>query len=224
MNFPNEGIPSGEITHQEAVQMLMAERYVLGELDGTEREKFEEHLFGCVDCARDVRDLDSLAQGIAYTGANLPQGVPERTASLWQRLAEWWAQPQVGMAAAMAMVALTVTVGIQSTRPSGMAPGVVESYLLRPETRGVAASLVLPSAGPLLLEADVPGMSGRLQYRLADAAGKVLLEGTATAPVAGATFKLLVPGGSLAAGNYELNLTEAATGRSQIFSFSLRKN
>ena len=41
--------------HQEAVKNLMAERYLLGELDAGEREAYEEHLFSCDACFAQVK-------------------------------------------------------------------------------------------------------------------------------------------------------------------------
>lgn len=41
--------------HQEAVKNLMAERYLLGELDAGEREAYEEHLFSCDACFEQVK-------------------------------------------------------------------------------------------------------------------------------------------------------------------------
>jgi len=41
--------------HQEALQQNATERYLLNELDPELRDQFEEHLFGCHDCALDVR-------------------------------------------------------------------------------------------------------------------------------------------------------------------------
>jgi len=41
--------------HQEAVKNLMAERYLLGELNAGEREAYEEHLFSCVTCFEQVK-------------------------------------------------------------------------------------------------------------------------------------------------------------------------
>jgi Putative zinc-finger len=41
--------------HSEAVQLKAAERYVLGELSGDLRAQYEEHYFGCPECAEDLK-------------------------------------------------------------------------------------------------------------------------------------------------------------------------
>jgi hypothetical protein len=43
------------IDHQDAVKSLMAERYLLGELNAGEREAYEEHLFCCDACFEQVK-------------------------------------------------------------------------------------------------------------------------------------------------------------------------
>jgi len=41
--------------HDNAINNRAAERYLLGELSPAERDAFEDHLFGCPECAADVR-------------------------------------------------------------------------------------------------------------------------------------------------------------------------
>jgi spermidine synthase len=43
------------MSHDEAVRILAAERYLLMEFDERVREAFEEHFFACSDCAADLR-------------------------------------------------------------------------------------------------------------------------------------------------------------------------
>jgi hypothetical protein len=40
--------------HLQAVQLKAAERYVLGELPSDLREQYEEHFFGCAECAEEL--------------------------------------------------------------------------------------------------------------------------------------------------------------------------
>lgn len=41
--------------HHEAIEMMASERYLLDELAPELRDAYEEHFFGCADCADDVR-------------------------------------------------------------------------------------------------------------------------------------------------------------------------
>jgi hypothetical protein len=47
---------AGELMeHHEAVEMMASERYLLDELTPELRDAYEEHMFGCTECANDVR-------------------------------------------------------------------------------------------------------------------------------------------------------------------------
>ena len=50
--------------HSEATETMASARYLLGELTEEERERFEEHFFGCSECARDVRDGSAMMDSI----------------------------------------------------------------------------------------------------------------------------------------------------------------
>jgi len=52
----NDGIGQEKaMDHGEALQMMAAERYLLDELTPEERDEFELHMFGCQECALDIR-------------------------------------------------------------------------------------------------------------------------------------------------------------------------
>jgi anti-sigma factor RsiW len=40
--------------HDEAISTHAATRYVLGEMDDKERDAFEDHMFACPECAKQV--------------------------------------------------------------------------------------------------------------------------------------------------------------------------
>jgi len=42
------------MTHFEAMEGRLAEGYLLGELTAEQREQYEEHYFGCSECAEEV--------------------------------------------------------------------------------------------------------------------------------------------------------------------------
>ena len=43
------------MTHQQALDTMAAERYLLDEMTVLEKHAFEEHFFDCSDCATEVR-------------------------------------------------------------------------------------------------------------------------------------------------------------------------
>lgn len=44
-----------KIDHQQAVRLLAVEQYLLDELSSPLREAFEDHFFGCPECAEALR-------------------------------------------------------------------------------------------------------------------------------------------------------------------------
>jgi len=73
------------MNHTEAIQLMIAEKYLLDELPQESREQFEEHYFGCPECAMDVRAgaalVDQmklvLAEATSANQARVP--IPART-------------------------------------------------------------------------------------------------------------------------------------------------
>jgi len=63
------------IDHQEAVQNLMAERYLLGELNAGEREAYEEHLFSCDACFEQVKAGTEFVGHLRRMGTEGPAAV-----------------------------------------------------------------------------------------------------------------------------------------------------
>lgn len=49
------GEASEAMKHQEAIEMMASERYLLDELAPELRDAYEEHFFGCAECALDVQ-------------------------------------------------------------------------------------------------------------------------------------------------------------------------
>ncbi|HEY2235944.1 MAG TPA: zf-HC2 domain-containing protein [Candidatus Angelobacter sp.] len=61
------------IKHEDAVKDLMAERYLLGELDAAEREAYEEHLFSCDACFEQVKVGTEFVSHLRHIGTQDPQ-------------------------------------------------------------------------------------------------------------------------------------------------------
>lgn len=62
------------IDHQKAVNNMLAERYLLGELNPRERDAFEAHLFDCSECFEQVRAGTEFVRYIKRIGAEEPAG------------------------------------------------------------------------------------------------------------------------------------------------------
>ena len=61
------------MNHDDAVKNLMAERYLLGELNTTERDAYEEHLFSCDACFEQVKAGTEFVSHLRHIGTEAPQ-------------------------------------------------------------------------------------------------------------------------------------------------------
>lgn len=202
--------------HEEAAATLAAEKYFLDELSAEEREAFEQHYFVCERCAQEVKDLFALGAGAreALPGRHVESGEVRRRSGKWERFVSAWTLPRFALAVPCAVLIAAIVTGWQIVRMRElMQPREIASVMLRPETRGETAAVSASQLGPyLLLECDVPGASGDVNWSLSrNQSSKVLHSGRASAPAAGASFKLLFPSSSLDAGDYTLNIQPAAS-------------
>src|SRR5207244_3177804 len=75
------GKETGYMNHDDATKSLASERYILGELNESERDAFEEHFFDCVLCAEEVRDTATFAAGVRTGGATV--AAPAKHTTRW---------------------------------------------------------------------------------------------------------------------------------------------
>lgn len=61
------------INHDEAVNYLMAERYLLGELNTAERDAYEQHLFSCDVCFEQVKAGTEFVNHLRHIDTEAPQ-------------------------------------------------------------------------------------------------------------------------------------------------------
>jgi hypothetical protein len=99
--------------HNEAIDTNAAERYALGEMDEGERERYEEHFFGCAECAAEVKAavlFVDCAKAILEQKDARPEdepsersaaAIPRRRSAGWKTL--FWPMP-LGAAASLAVV------------------------------------------------------------------------------------------------------------------------
>lgn len=198
------------MTHQQAVESLAAERYLLDEMPEIERYSFEEHFFACEACAesmrlghrlrRDASDVfepGSLRQERGTTDAAAPRWPSWRTAMPW---------------AAAAVLAIALVVQGQRLGPPGT-DEMTRAYTpvtLRPASRGAITTVTPPASGEslaLALDVNIGAPGSPIAYTLSRD-GASVASGRATTPAAGVPLLLLVPGDRLApSGSYVLSLS-----------------
>lgn len=206
--------------HNEAIQQMLAERYLLGELSADQRDAFEEHAFDCPECSLDLRagsvfidtakvELPKLASD--PSAPRVPSAPrTDRKRVNWQT----WLRPAFAIpafAALLAVVAYQNLATIPSLRSAATEPSLLPSASFHAGTRGAAHTQVQADRTQgAILSIEMPQDSGVATYAftLYDPQGKQLWTRTLTSAKAGATgdgtVSLLIPGAGLVQGSYSL--------------------
>jgi hypothetical protein len=205
------------MTHQEAIDGLASERYLLNEMSEDERFEFESHYFECLDCAEDVKLGEMIRQESRRAGAVAPpassggvQGAKVLTSP------RWWRKPMVAApwaaAASLALIAgYQSLVQVPALREAN-GPQAIEPVMLRGATRGAATSIaVAPGQRFVALSADVMTDGGsKLNYEIVNADRAAVASGDAQQPSSGVPLMLLIPADELRpAGRYTLIVRRA---------------
>jgi hypothetical protein len=203
------------MNHEQAIQEMATERYLLDELSPELREAFEEHLFDCPECALDLRAgnvfmNEAKSQLPAMTAPS--KSVAERTAEK----KPWWSvfvMPAFAapvFAALMALVVFQNVSTIPALRSAATQPRIIAPSSLHADTRGAEATLVQADRkqGAAVL-IDLPQGYSSYQIALNDPQGKQVWTKSVAAPDAG-TLALSIPGMGLKEGSYTLSLAGIA--------------
>jgi anti-sigma factor RsiW len=209
------------MNHEQAVQEMATERYLLDEMSPELRDAFEEHLFECPECTLDVR-----AGNVFMTEAKvqLPQIAAQAAAQAPPRPAAaatkkpWWSVFAMPAFAAPAFAALLAVIAFQnlatipSLRSAATEPRIIPWSALHAGTRGTEPTAVQADRkqGAVVL-IDLPQQPySSYAIDLYDPQGKRFWTQTVPAPTenngAPGTLSLLIPGAELREGAYTLNL------------------
>src|SRR5262245_37789848 len=99
------------MTHQQAVDGMASERYLLDEMSEPERFEFEAHYFDCPECAEDVRLGDLIREEAKHGGVRLPSTAlgPGKPGTTTTKVLPFLKRPMVAVPwAAAAALALMV--------------------------------------------------------------------------------------------------------------------
>jgi hypothetical protein len=159
------------MNHQEALQKMAVERYLLGELSGASLDSFEEHLFECPECTADVKAGATFIDA-ARTELNAPRRIvapiPKRTPT-WT---SWFTSPWLlGPALAVCLLALCFQTFVLQPRmrqelAQMQAPSVLNPLVLaNAGARGDSIpEIVAPEHGSFVISLDVPATGGFSSY------------------------------------------------------------
>jgi hypothetical protein len=159
------------MNHQEALQKMAVERYLLGELSGAPLDSFEEHLFECPECTADVTAGATFID-TARTELNAPRRIvapiPKRT-PMWT---SWFTSPWLlGPALAACLLALCFQTFVREPHirqelAQVQAPSVLNPLVLaNAGARGDSIpEVVAPEHGSFVISLDVPATGGFSSY------------------------------------------------------------
>jgi len=205
------------VTHQEAIDSLASERYLLDDMSMQDRQAFEEHFFTCEVCADDLRTAAAMLQGAkaGFAGPSASADVVPISSRMRGGPRRWYQSMALPWAAAATLAGFAAYQSLwvipslaRSTAPLALVP-----VTLRAASRGAEAVVPFPrgtKAVSLVLEFnDAP--RGEISYDLSSADERHIISGRADAPPAGNPLLLVLPSWTLVGPmHYILSVREAA--------------
>jgi hypothetical protein len=204
------------MNHDEAIRLKAAEKYLLGELNAELRDQYEDHYFGCAECAQDVRTgavfIDN-ARDVLGSGSVAEAGAMHRSAPS----GGWWTALLRPAFAVPALALLLMVAGYQNavTIPhlksalsqSDVAQTLPSFSLISGNSRGGAPlAISVPAGKPFSFFVDIPPKGGYASYacEFQSESGTPELSLNISADEAKRTVQLLIPAGRLASGKHVL--------------------
>lgn len=206
------------MNHDDAVRQMLTEQYLLNELTPELREEFEEHFFGCEECALNLRATAAFIEQskgvLAARPTEKAAPVPARSWAGWLRPA--WVLP--------VMALLLIVIGYQNfvsvpklnqSYQDSSTPRILPAVsLINVATRGNAsASVAVHKGEPFLIFVDVPADNRFSSYiaGLQGPTGKSEWSIPVSAEAAKDTVSIRVPA-QKSPGQYTLVVTGIAPG------------
>jgi len=139
------------IDHQQAIEKMMAERYLLGEMDSQERDAFEAHLFECVECFEQVRAGTEFVQYVKRIGAEEAAAVALPKQRFWSSMLAGLRQPVAAFVSVLLLAAVGFNIFQQRQLSRQKGPALERSYILTGIAHGGdSAKLIAAPRGAIL--------------------------------------------------------------------------
>ncbi|HXM21049.1 MAG TPA: zf-HC2 domain-containing protein [Terriglobales bacterium] len=209
--------------HSEAIDLMAAEKYLLGELTPESREQFEEHFFDCQECALEVRTGAAfvehskvvLSEPVAISPMKVPGPAPANSGWFgWLRAA--FVVPV--LAALLAVIGYQNLVTYPQLKQAANSPQILPWASINISTRGTSTTQISPHVGEgFHLLVNIPPESGYTSYTFDLSSPSGRLEWSRTIPAASSdeARSIYVPGGNQEQGVYTLAVRGSmATGES----------
>lgn len=194
------------------------ERYLLGQMSEADRERYEQHFFGCPRCAEEVkataRFMDTCRNQLA-----VPQAEAPATVLPWRRA--WFPRTSTALlsgalAATLALAVYQNVFTIPVLRQSATPQALTTFSFVAFNSRGAAdRTIVAPRNQPFLIYFDIPPgqHAGSYECRiLAEDGRAVTPTREVTAKQAQESVPFMIPAGELAPGSYTLVVTARTDG------------
>jgi hypothetical protein len=191
--------------HNEAVKLMITEKYLLDELSPEERDQFEEHFFGCAECAYDVRAGALLIEKSKTVLGERPALVTTKSPAAGNEKRGWLAWLRPAFTLPLIAVLLGI-IGYQNLGERG-GPKLLASAVINVGSRG-AKSVTARRGEPFVLVVNFPPESQYSSYiaELQNQSGKAQWSVGITPEAARTSYSIQVPPSYLAPGNYTLVL------------------
>jgi hypothetical protein len=175
------------MTHQQALDTMAAERYLLDEMTEIEKHAFEEHFFDCNDCSTEVRLGERIRVEVRAVRDSRLEARDSKDRDSKDRYSGF---------------------GIRDPKAETRDSNVIE-FNKRPVWRRPS---ILRSMGRGRVDRPCGGLgvdvmtrsAQNVRYDLLDAAGNTILSGRTPLPPSGAPLLLLLPADELAQGRHTL--------------------
>lgn len=204
------------MTHQEAVESLATERYLLDDMSNSDRQAFEDHFFSCELCADDMRVAAAMFKGAkaGFAGGAATAQVLPMVARSAVKAPVWYRSTALPWAAAAALALVTTyqSFWVVPSLRRDQSPLAIVPVTLRPASRGAEPVVPLSSDGTpitLAIEINEPADTGQLIYELKNADGRPIVSGRAAAPAPGTPLLLLIPSTLVGPSHYSLSVHDA---------------
>lgn len=190
------------MSHEEAAKNQMVERFVLGELRGSDRERFEAHFFDCQECFDEVQ----LTSEFLRHARNVLSREQEKS-WLSRTTADLW-RPAPALVSALFLCALG-TAAYQSLRVVALIKPRVESqHFLSGQTRaqGDERRIVVRHGDSVSLSVEfAPGSEFKsYQAQIISVSGKIKYSIPVNPEEGEVSVSIVLPPGSLKEGKYNL--------------------
>lgn len=205
--------------HTDATRLMATEQYLLNELAPEVRDEFEEHLFGCPQCALDLRSGAALVQQVKIVLPELESHAAVAAAAPRQQSRPFgWMLPAFSMATALLLIVLgyqnfVTTPKLQREAALANVPHILPSVSLISARDTRVPQITAQHNGAALVFLDIPAEHVFPSYvaELHDQAGKLQW----SLPIAGAaakdTVSIQIPSSPSGSGLYTLVLSGVET-------------